>query len=50
MFRFIRLQGKHGVEAVYDPALAAIFLAWEVLGAGFGKQFWETCRQITPAR
>jgi len=48
-FRFIRLQGKHGVEAVYDPALATIFLAWEVLGAGLGKQFWETCRQITPA-
>ncbi len=31
LIRFIRLQGKNLVEAVFDPALNSIFLAWDVL-------------------
>ena len=44
MFRFIRLQGKHSIEAVYDPALNSIFLAWEVLFPKSGHGFWNPCK------
>jgi hypothetical protein len=40
--RFIRLQGKHPVEAFYDPALNSIFLAWEVLAPKTIEWFWST--------
>ena len=40
MRRFIRLQGKNLVESVYDPALNAIFLAWDVLSPGYAKKLW----------
>ena len=40
MRRFIRLQGKYFVESVYDPALNAIFLAWDVLSPGYAKKLW----------
>jgi len=40
MRRFIRLQGKNLVESVYDPALNAIFLAWDVLRPGYAKKLW----------
>ena len=50
LFRFIRLQGKHGVEAVYDPALNAIFLAWDVIWAGLGMTYWKACQGRTPER
>ena len=40
MRRFIRLQGKYFVESVYDPALNAIFLAWDVLRPGYAKKLW----------
>ena len=41
MRRFIRLQGKNLVESVYDPALNAIFLAWDVLSPGYAKKLWR---------
>ena len=44
MFRFIRLQGKHSIEAVYDPGLNSIFLAWEVLFPKSGHGFWNPCK------
>ncbi len=40
LLRFIRLQGKDMIEALYDPALNAIFLAWDVLQPGFAPQQW----------
>ena len=44
-FRFIRLQGKLGIEAVYDPALNALFQAWDLIWAGSCKTCWKLCRQ-----
>ena len=44
VFRFVRLQGKHGVEAVYDPALNAFFLAWDVIWPGLGSEIWRASR------
>src|SRR5271166_5196966 len=38
MRRFIRLQGKYFLESVYDPALNAIFLAWDLLCPGYAKK------------
>ena len=31
LLRFVRLLGKRVVEAVYDPVLNSIFVAWDVL-------------------
>jgi hypothetical protein len=39
-YRFVRLQGKEIVEAVNDPELNAIFLAWEVISEGSGEKLW----------
>ncbi len=44
MVRFIRLQGKHPVEAFYDPALNSIFLAWDVLAPKSIETFWHLYR------
>jgi len=41
LLRFIRLQGKDMIEAPYDPALNAIFLAWDVLQPGFAALQWR---------
>ena len=41
LLRFIRLQGKNVVESVYDPALDAIFLAWDVLVPKSAKNEWD---------
>jgi hypothetical protein len=39
--RFIRLQGKEGAEAINDPELNRIFLAWEVIADGIGLAYWK---------
>ena len=49
-FRFIRLQGKAGIEAVYDPALNALFQAWDQIWSGSGKSCWKRCRQEADQR
>ena len=41
VYRFVRLLGKLGIEAVNDLELNALFLAWEVLWEGQGKILWE---------
>ena len=41
VYRFVRLLGKHGIEAVNDRELNALFLAWDVLWEGSGKILWE---------
>jgi hypothetical protein len=40
ILRFIGLQGKRGIEAIFDPALNSLFLAWDVLGRRFGQEYW----------
>jgi hypothetical protein len=47
-FTFVRLLGKEGIEAVSDPALSEIVLAWDVLDPGAGREFWEVCQKLTP--
>ena len=45
LFRFVRLLGEHAhMEAVNDQALDVIFLAWDVIWPGLGKQFWKASR------
>ena len=44
LLRFIRLQGKVVDESVFDPALNAIFLAWDVIIPKFASQYWEKFR------
>ena len=39
-YKFVRLLGKRPIDAVDDPELNAIFLAWEVLEEESGVDFW----------
>lgn len=48
LYKSIRLQGKHPVEAVNDPGLNLQILAWEVLGPGAAVDFWVRCYNMTP--
>jgi hypothetical protein len=48
MFRLIRLLGKYPVEAINDPALNAIFLAWDALSPGWAERFWKECKRCGP--
>ncbi|WP_165064606.1 hypothetical protein [Paludisphaera rhizosphaerae] len=48
--RFVRLLGKRPMDAVDDPALNAIFLAWEVLDEGGGGEFWERVHAFSMRR
>jgi len=48
LIRFIRLQGKNMIDAVFDPALNSIFLAWDVLVPKYAKQEWELYRTDRP--
>ena len=45
LLRFIRLQGKNVAEAVYDPMLNVLFVAWDVLAPGFAAEEWENFRE-----
>ncbi len=50
MIRFIGFQGKRSIEALFDPALNSIFLAWNVLGWRFGQEFWKAfCHGVNEA-
>jgi hypothetical protein len=48
MFRLIRLLGKYPVEAINDPKLNAIFLAWDALVPGSAERFWKECKKCKP--
>ena len=48
MFRLIRLLGKYPVEAINDPKLNAIFLAWDALLPGWAERFWKECKKCKP--
>jgi hypothetical protein len=36
-YRCLRLQGKSGIEALYDPTLNALFQVWDLIWSGAGK-------------
>ena len=48
MLRFFRLQGKEVVKAAFNGPLNAIFLAWDVLVAGYAKEAWKFFRDDWP--
>ena len=48
MFSLIRLLGKYPVEAINDPELNAIFLAWDARVPGSAERFWKECKQCKP--
>jgi hypothetical protein len=45
MFRLVRLLGKYSVEAINDPALNAVFLAWDAVVLGWAERFWNECKR-----
>ena len=47
-FKFVRLLGKHPFEAIDDPAVNAVFLAWEAIEEGWGVRFWKLMQENTP--
>ncbi|WP_165072399.1 hypothetical protein [Paludisphaera rhizosphaerae] len=47
-YKFVRLLGKQAGDAVDDPALNAIFLAWEELEEDGGVGFWKRLRRDSP--
>jgi hypothetical protein len=48
MFCLIRLLGKYPIEAINDPELNAIFLAWDAVVPGRAERFWKECKQCRP--
>jgi hypothetical protein len=48
MFKLIRLQGKFPIEAINDPTLNAIFLAWDAISPGTAKAFWPELKKCQP--
>ena len=48
MFRLVRLLGKYPVEAINDPELNAVFLAWDAVVPGWGERFWKECKRCKP--
>jgi len=49
MLRFVGLLGKHSMEAVFDPKLNSLFLAFDVLDRRFGQEYWESLKEKIPA-
>ena len=49
MYRFIRLMGKRGFEAIHDPALNAIFLAWDLYDKGANQGHLDDFPHANPA-
>ncbi len=41
LVRFIHLLGKEAIEAVIDPELNALVVAWDVLKPGIAREFWS---------
>jgi hypothetical protein len=44
LHRFLNLLGQEHIEAVTDPALNALILAWDVLKPGTAAEFWKQTR------
>jgi hypothetical protein len=47
-FRFVRLLGKQPINAIDDPELNELFLAWEVIEPEWGTRFWKHMQDLTP--
>jgi hypothetical protein len=47
-FKFVRLLGKQPFNAIDDPELNEIFLAWETIEAEWGTRFWLRMQELTP--
>jgi len=47
-FRFVRLLGKQPINAIDDPELNELFLAWEVIEPLWGTRFWKHMKEVTP--
>jgi hypothetical protein len=48
LFKLIRLQGKFPVEAINDPDLNALFLAWDAFCPGAAQAVWQHYHEQTP--
>ena len=48
IIRFVRLQGKRGIEAHFDPELNSLFHAFDALGHRIGHKFWNERRDHLP--
>ncbi len=49
MFSLVRLLGKYPIEAINDPKLNAIFLAWDAMAPGRAERFWKQCKECKPS-
>ena len=49
MFRLVRLLGKYPIEAINDPKLNAIFLAWDAVVPGSGRAVLEGVQAVQAA-
>ena len=47
-FKFVRLLGKQPINAIDDPELNEIFLAWETIEDQWGTRFWLQMQELTP--
>ncbi|MDR3622649.1 MAG: hypothetical protein P4L85_25075 [Paludisphaera borealis] len=47
-FKFVRLLGKQPINAIDDPELNELFLAWEVIEPLWGTRFWKHMQEVTP--
>ena len=48
MFSLIRLLGKYPFDAINDPELNGILLAFDVVVPGRAERFWKECKQCKP--
>jgi len=48
ILRFVRLMGKRGIEAHFDPELNSLFHAFDALGNRIGHKFWNDSRDGLP--
>jgi len=46
-YKIVRLLGKQPIEAINDPELNELFLAWETIEEKWGTRFWEHMQQNT---
>ena len=50
MFSLIRLLGKYPFDAINDPELNGILLAFDVVEPGRAERFWKECKQCKPTQ
>ena len=50
MFSLVRLLGKCPAEAITDPKLNAVLLAFDAMVPGWAERFWKECQERKPLR